>query len=298
LENTAVQVKKESKVKKFFAKFKQAKFHKPYFAIPYGVLITIFIVVPLGIVLVRSFMSDVDGSFTFGNYAYFFGNPYILRTLGNSILIALLTTIGCLLLTYPIALILSNSNFNKSMILVLLFVLPMYINFMLRTFAMRSVLDLLGIGTVDRTPANQLFRIVVAHIYDFFPFMLLPIYTCMVNIDKSYIEASKDLGASSWKSFWKVTFPLSLPGVLSGVLMVFMPTLSMFAVRDLINTGNEWLMVGNQIFSMFHGGAGARRNIGAAFSMILLILVAAVMIVANRLNALKNKKLGEGGKKV
>ncbi|MCL2375666.1 MAG: hypothetical protein FWC82_04005, partial [Firmicutes bacterium] len=135
MENTAAQVKKESKVKKFFAKFKQAKFHKPYFAIPYGVLITIFIVVPLGILLVRAFTDSATGSVTFGNFAYFLTNPYLWRTLGNSLLIALLTTIGCLLLTYPIALILSNSKFNKSIILVLLFVLPMYVNFMLRTFA-------------------------------------------------------------------------------------------------------------------------------------------------------------------
>jgi len=288
----------QSKPRAFFARIKKkAKFHTPFFAIPYALLIVLFILIPLGIILVRSFMTH-DGYFTFDNFAYFFSSSSIARTLGNSVLIAVLTTLGCLLLTYPIALVLSNSKFNKSAILVLLFILPMYVNFMLRTFAIRTLLDMLNIGasTAGATEANQLVRIVVAHIYDFFPFMLLPIYTCMINIDKSYAEASNDLGASSTKTFLRITLPLSMPGVISGVLMVFMPTLSMFAVRDLVVVGREWIMIGNIIYDLMGGGPAAiESNIGAAFSVILLTLVAAIMVGANRLSALSNKKQRQQG---
>ena len=263
-------MKKESVIRKFSIK-------RQHFAFPYFFLSALFVVVPLIILLVYAFR-DASGAFTLGNFAAFFSEN-ILMQMRNSLMIAAFTTIGCLLLAYPTALILANSKFNKTMILVLMFILPMYINSMLRTYAIKSLFDMIELH-------DSFIRIVIAHIYDFFPFMLLPIYTVLVNMDKSYLEASNDLGGSAVSTFLRITLPLSLPGIISGVLMVFMPTVSMFAIRDIVVEGTGWRVIGNAIGSMF--GDQSTYGFGAAYAMILLVMVVVTMLIANRMNRSRN----------
>ncbi|MCL2061625.1 MAG: ABC transporter permease [Firmicutes bacterium] len=256
-------------------------FKRHYFAFPYFFLSGLFIVIPLIILFVYAFRG-ADGGFTFSNFASFFTTPHVLRAMGNSLLIGFATTALCLALAYPVALILANSRFNKTMILVLMFVLPMYINSLLRTLAIKSLFDIMGIE-------NNFWRITIAHVYDFFPFMLLPIYTVLVNMDKSYLEASNDLGGNTLKTWARVTLPLSVPGIVSGILMVFMPTVSMFAVRDIVINREEWPMFGNIIDGMFR--TESMYGLGSAYAMILLVMVMVTMVVAGRVNAKRQREV-------
>lgn len=260
---------------------KKFTFKRHYFAFPYFFLSALFVVVPLFVLFIYAFRG-AEGSFTFGNFGSFFQKE-ILREMLRSLLVALTTTAFCLVIAYPVALILSNSKYNKTMILVLLFILPMYINSLLRTLALKSVFDLIKFD-------NVFMRIVIAHVYDFFPFMLLPIYTVLVNMDKSYLEAANDLGGGNVKTFLKITLPLSVPGIISGVLMVFMPTVSMFAIRDIVADSNAWRLFGNEIDAMFRNES--TYGLGSAYAMILLVMVMITMVVAGRLNANRQKKVG------
>lgn len=257
---------------------------RQYLAFPYFVLSALFVVIPLIILLVYAFR-DADGNFTFSNFGAFFTDSMVLKNLGNSVLIALCTTAFCLLFAYPIALILANSRFNKTMILVVLFILPMYINSLIRTVALRSVLDWIKLN-------NTFFRIVIAHVFDFFPFMLLPIYTVLVNMDKSYLEASNDLGAGDGKTFLKVTLPLSVPGIVSGILMVFMPTVSMYAIRETVAGNEEWKMFGKNIDDLFFKNFDYGK--GSAYSFILLVMVMITMLISGLINA--KRRGGAAGK--
>jgi spermidine/putrescine transport system permease protein len=217
----------------------------------------------------------MDGNFTFSNFGAFFTDKMVLKNLGNSVLIGLCTTVFCLLFSYPVALVLANSRFNKTMILVLLFILPMYINSLLRTTALRAVFEWMRFQ-------NMFFRTVIAHVFDFIPFMLLPIYTVLVNMDKSYLEAANDLGAGSVRTFFKVTLPLSVPGIVSGILMVFMPTVSMYAIHYVIARNEEWKMFGQNIQDLFLRSMDYGK--GAAYSFILLIMVMVSIAIAGLIN--------------
>jgi len=258
---------------------KKFTIRRQHFAFPYFFLSALFVIIPLIILLVYAFR-DSGGAFSLSNFTKFFTEPTVRNAMGRSLLLALATTAVCLALTYPVALVLANSKFNKTLILVLLFILPMYINSLLRTLALKSVFDMIGLSDVFT-------RLVIAHVYDFFPFMLLPIYTVLVNMDKSYLEASSDLGGSAIKTFSKVTLPLSVPGIISGVLMVFMPTVSMFAIRDIVADSDRWSMFGNSIERKFK--YEETYGEGAAYAVILLAMVLITMLVAGRLNATRNK---------
>lgn len=242
------------------------------FSVPYLALSIIFVVVPLFIMLYYAFTS-VDGHFTFSNFAHFFTRPNIIRVLGTSFLVALITTVACLILAYPLALALSSSTLNKKAILVMLFILPMWINSLLRTYAMKIVLYILNV-------TNPWVAVTVGMVYDFFPFMLMPLYSVLSGMDKSLIEASQDLGASPLTTLVKVRLPLSLPGIVSGVLMVFMPTVSTFAISDILGDTSTY-MFGNVIDQWFRNSGG--WNIGSAYSFILLALIAITVVIANRI---------------
>jgi len=282
--------KTKSKPKAFFAKLKKKlRFKKPFLTFPHLLVSLVFVFVPLGFMLIAAFRG-VDGSFTLDNFADFF-TAHVLRLLGRSLLVALLTTIFCLLISYPLALALANSKINKSLILVLMFILPMYMNSLLRSYAMRALLDIMGFNQLN----HALFSIVISHVYIFFPFMLLPIYTSLVNMDKNYLDASRDLGASGFTTFLKITLPLSVPGILSGIFMVFMPVVSSFAIRDVAMmpiAGEGWRLFGNELYSIVRG---ARPDaIAAAYSMILLVVVFAIMIGANYIQGWREKRVGGG----
>ena len=211
------------------------------------------------------------GGLTLNNFKEAFDKD-TLKILGKSLLFALLTSVFCLLLAYPLALILSNKKFNRSAITVMLFVLPMWINFLLRTLAIKTIFDFMGIP-------NGYWPALIGTVYDFLPFMILPIYTTLCNIDNSLTEASADLGANSILTFLKVTLPLSVPGILSGTIMVFMPTVSSFAIPQYL--GQKLILFGELIDNAFSKPGGSMRNIGSALSLIMLVLVGLSVFAAN-----------------
>lgn len=245
-------------------------FRPTYFAYPYVVVSAIFVILPLLLVFVYAFM-DAEGNFTFGNFVQVFTEKSNFSLLLDTIGIALITTVVCLLISYPVAMILASSPFNKKTILALLFVIPMWMNFVLRIIALKSLLDILGIG-YSYTAA------VIGMVYDFLPFMLLPIYTVLTNMDKSYLEASADLGAGKARTFFKVTLPLSLPGVISGVTMVFMPVFSAYAVTGMLGDAQTGVL-GGKINGLF--SSASTWGVGSALAFVLLLLVILVMIVSN-----------------
>ncbi len=253
------------------------------FSMPYLALSIIFVVVPLLIMLYYAF-TDLDGGFTFSNFGHFFSRPNIMKVMGRSFLIALITTAVCFILAYPLALALSSSALNKKFILVMLFILPMWINSLLRTYAVKIVLYMLDV-------TNAWTAVTVGMVYDFFPFMLLPLYSVLSGMDKNLVEASMDLGASPVKTLIKVKLPLSLPGIVSGVLMVFMPTVSTFAISDILGDSTTY-MFGNIIDQWFRNSGG--WHIGSAYSFILLVLIAVTVFVANKITK-GNTEVGVGG---
>lgn len=246
------------------------RFKRSYFAYPYIAINIIFVIVPLAILLGYAFVGR-DGTFSFENFAYFFSHGENIGTMFFSMGVAALTTVICLLFAYPLAMCLANSRINKSAILVLLFVLPMWVNSLLRTYALQNLLiDLFG---MQRGFGAALIGLV----YDFFPFMLLPLYTTLANMDASLVEAGHDLGAGGWATFFKIRLPLSVPGIMSGVLMVFMPTMSTFSVTEMMGNANTY-MIGSMINDFVTGG---NWGDSAVFSFVLLVLVAGTMALAN-----------------
>lgn len=257
---------------------KNKPFDKSVFAFPYIAICAVFVVFPLVLVFVYAFR-DADGGFTFENFAAVFLNSSNYVSIGRSLLMSVLSTVICLLIAYPVAYILASSRFNKKAILALLFVVPMWMNFVLRMYALQSLMELIGI-------MPSFWAALIGMVYDFLPFMLLPIYTVLVSMDRSYIEASYDLGAGRVKTFIKVTLPLSLQGIVSGVLMVFMPVMSAFAITDILGDASS-AVIGFKINFYF---ANFEWGIGSALAFMLLILVMIMM----GLTALFNRRNKSG----
>ena len=219
--------------------------------LPYLIFSAVFVIIPLILILVYAFTDDA-GHLTLENFRKFFAHPEAVNTFVYSIGIAILTTIGCILLGYPAAWILSQSKMSYSRTLILLFILPMWVNILIRTLATVALFDFL------RLPLGE-----GALIFGI-------IYNTLQKMDRSYIEAAQDLGAGSSQVFWKVVFPLSMPGVVSGIMMVFMPTISTFAIAELL-TMNNIKLFGTTIQENINNSLW---NYGAALSLIMLFLIA------------------------
>ena len=267
-------------------KTKKAKVFRPTaFSFPYLAVTIVFVIVPLVLVLVYAFQGE-DGSFTGENFVSVFTDEAIIRQFAQTIGLAALSTAICLLIAYPVAFILASSPFNKMAILALLFIIPMWINFMLRILALQSLLTMIGIK-------KGYGAAVIGMVYDFFPYMLLPIYTVLSNMDKSYVEASKDLGANGAKTFFKVTLPLSIPGIISGISMMFMPIFSSYAITDMMGDMSV-SVIGAKIDALFRYQNYGNYGYGSALSFVLLIVVFAVMLVGSVIG----KKTDKTGKSV
>ena len=221
----------------------------------------IFVVVPLALIFLYAFQ-DADGNFTLSNFGKFISSPEAANTFVYSIGVAIVTTVLCILLGYPAAYILSNSELCRSKVMVVLFILPMWINILVRTLATVALFDFL------RLPLGE-GALIFGMVYNFLPFMIYPIYNVMQKMDHSYIEAAQDLGASPMTVFKKVIVPLSMPGVISGVMMVFMPTISTFAIAELL-TMNNIKLFGTTIQENINNGMW---NYGAALSLIMLVII-------------------------
>ncbi|MEE0340897.1 MAG: ABC transporter permease [Bacteroidales bacterium] len=234
---------------------------KSTWAVPYFVFLVLFVVLPLLLIAVYAF-TDNHGSFTLSNITAFFTEPKIVNSFLVSLEVALENTLICILIGYPAAYILADRKLNRSSLTAVLFILPMWINALMRTLATAEIFNSIGIGLGKGT---LLFGLA----YDYLPFMIYPIYTILSKMDRSYIEAAQDLGASPAKVFLKVTLPLSMPGVMSGVMMVFMPTVSTFAISEIL-TNNTIQLFGSIIQEQFNN---LMWNQGAALSLAMLIII-------------------------
>lgn len=237
--------------------------------IPYAVFLAVFVALPLVMVAVYAFKGR-DGGFSLENFLKFFQTPEDLHTFVYSIEIALITTVLCLLLGYPAAWIMANSKLHRSSVTVMLFILPMWINMLIRTLATVALFDFM------RAPLGE-GALIFGMVYNFLPFMIYPIYNTLNKMDKSYAEAAQDLGASPATVFRKVTVPLSMPGISSGILMVFMPTISTFAVAELL-TMNKIKLFGTTIQENINNGMW---NYGAALALIMLIIIGITMLFSD-----------------
>lgn len=228
---------------------------------PYFIFMMIFVVLPLLLVAVYAFQ-DGSGHLTFANITRFFTDSDALSTFALSIEVAIENTALCILIGYPAAWILANKKYNRSAVTIILFILPMWINALMRTLATAELFNMLGVQLGKGT-------LLYGMVYDYLPFMIYPIYTILQKMDKSYAEAAEDLGATPSQVFWKVTFPLSLPGVKSGILMVFMPTVSTFAISEFL-TNNKIKLFGTIIQENINS---SMWNYGAALALIMLLII-------------------------
>ena len=228
---------------------------------PYAIFLAMFVALPLVLIVVYAFQ-DAEGGFSLENFVKFVEQPEAVNTFIYSIGIALITTILCILLGYPAAWILSNRNLNRSEVIVVLFILPMWINILIRTLATVALFDFL------KFPLGE-GALIFGMVYNFLPFMIYPIYNTLQKMDHSLIEAAEDLGATPSEVFRKVTIPLSMPGVMSGIMMVFMPTISTFAIAELLTMNNVKLF-GTTIQENINNGMW---NYGAALSLIMLVII-------------------------
>lgn len=261
-----------------------------------------FIVFPLVLILIYSLNSGSDltnFSFTLENFNRFF-EPLYLKILGSSILIAGASTVLCLIIGYPVSYIISKLPEKKRQNTILIFIIPMWMNFLLRTYAWLTLLGNNGlinkfIGIFGIGPWDLMYNqkaIMIGMVYNFLPFMVLPIYTMLLKIDPKLIEAAKDLGANDFKVFTKVIFPLSLPGIFTGVTMVFIPAISTFVVPNLLG-GNKLYLIGNLIEKQFT--TTGDWGFGSAVSMALIVIMLLILILPKLFKKDVKTDTGVGG---
>lgn len=248
------------------------RFKRSQLCIPYAVFLILFVIAPLLVIVYYAFTNG-QGKFTANNFINFFSNTNTIGTLLYSILLSVTTTIICLLIAYPTAYLLARSGFKKQYVLLMLFILPMWINFTLRITALKEVLSLLE-GNISLHP---FLNSVIGMTYDFLPFMILPLYTTFQKLDKNLLEAASDLGANKFIVFLRVTLPLSVPGIISGITMVLLPSMTNYVVLDMVY--NSTYIMGSLIGSYF--SAYDWHN-GSMISLILLIIIFIVTLVTNR----------------
>ena len=274
------------------------------FAVPYVIWMAIFVVAPIIMMVVYAF-SNPDGGFTFNNFA---DMGLYASVFGRSFKLAIIATIICLLIGYPVSYMMAKEGPRFQKVAMIIIMLPMWMNFLLRTYSWMSILEDNGllnqffgaIGLFDlinniglRLAADPALYVPIDHfdmigtqgavvlgmVYNYLPFMILPIYSVIVKLDNSLLEAARDLGANNVRVFRKVILPLSLPGVLSGVTMVFVPSVSTFAISRLLGGGTQ-MMLGDLIEQQFLGGA-YDPYLGAAISLVMMVIVVVCMAVMN-----------------
>ena len=253
-------------------------------AAPYILWMSLFVVIPIVLIVVYAFTNS-GGAFTLDNFKHM--SDYTLVFV-RSISLAFVATVICLLIGYPVSYVLSKSGPMVQRVAMMAVMLPMWINFLLRTYAWMSILEntgllnrLLGlIGLPAVSIINTQGAVILGMVYNYLPFMILPIYSVIVKIDRSVIEAAQDLGADSARVFLRVILPLSLSGVISGVTMVFVPSVSTFIISKLLGGGTNMLL-GDLIEMQFLGSA-YNPHLGSAISLIMMVIVVICMTIMNR----------------
>lgn len=255
-------------------------------SVPYIVWSVIFVVVPLILVAVFG-LSTSDGQFTFANVAKVSDYTAVFV---RSIWLSLVATAICLVIAYPLGFIMSRYNANNQRTLVMLVMLPMWTNFLLRTYAwmtllenngvINSILEFFGIG-----PFKMIYTqgaVVLGMVYNYLPYMILPLYSVMVKIDRSLLEAASDLGCNPVSILFRVVVPLSVPGIMSGVTMVFVPAISTFIISRMLGGGSN-LLIGDLIEMQFLGNA-YNPHLGAGISLVLMVIILVIMTIMNQFN--------------
>lgn len=247
-------------------------FSRKQLCIPYGVFLVCFVAAPLIVIIYYAFTNG-EGYFSMENLLDFFTSPNTIGTLGYSFAIAVVTTCVCLLLAYPIAYILARSKMKHKSVILLVFIMPMWINFTLRITALKEILTIVE-GNLSYYP---FLNTIIGMTYDFLPFMILPIYTTLLKLDNSLLEAACDLGANTVRTFIKITLPLSVPGIISGIVMVFLPSMTNYVVLDMLY--NSTYIMGSLIGAYF--GAYDWHN-GSMIALILLLIILIFTLFTNR----------------
>ena len=261
-----------------------------YAAAPYIVWMSIFIIVPMILVVIFAF-TDKSGNFTLNNIAEVgqYSNVFL-----RSIWLGALATVISLVLGYPLAYIISHINARRQSIMIMLVMLPMWMNFLLRTYAWMTLLEdngiinnfLTSIGLGKIHMINTSGAVIIGMVYNYIPYMILPLYSVLTKIDPSVIEAAQDLGANQKEVFTKVIFPMSMPGVISGITMVFVPAVSTFIISKMLGGGAN-LMIGDLIDMQFLGSA-YNPNLGSAISLVLMVLILICMGIMNQFSEGEN----------
>lgn len=278
------------------------RYRRQSFAFPYVIWMAVFVVIPIILVAVYAF-SSAKGGFTLSNFS---GITSYIPVFCRSLWLAFIATLVCLLIGYPVALAISRMSLKTQRIMLMLIMLPMWINFLLRTYAWMSLLENTGllnrlfsaIGLIDLVNIigsyfnpnyvpithfqmiNTNGAVVLGMVYNYLPFMILPIQSVIVKIDPFVIEAAEDLGANSRTVFRKVIFPLSLSGVISGITMVFVPAVSTFVISKLLSSGKIMLL--GDLIEMQFTGAAYNPHLGSAISLIMMAIVVICMSIMNR----------------
>jgi spermidine/putrescine transport system permease protein len=259
---------------------------------PYLLIIAVMIVIPMFLILIYAFSKTGNNVMTFvftlDNFFRFF-DPVFIKVLIKSLEVAVVTTIICLLIGYPVAFIVSKADERYSAILLLLITLPMWINMLVRTYAWIGIISDAGLVNNVLTyfglqPIKMLytdFAVILGMVYNSLPFMILQVYTALSKMDKAVINASYDLGANRFQTFTKVIFPLSIPGVVSGITLVFLPSVSTFVIPKLLG-GGQYMLIGNLIENQFI--TVGEWNFGSAVSLIMALVIMASMYLAKKVD--------------
>ncbi len=250
---------------------------------PYFIWSAMFIVIPLCMVFYYG-LTDKSGAFTLENITAI-ASPEHSKALFLALILSLIATVICLLLAYPLAMILCKMNVNQHSFIVLLFILPMWMNFLLRTLAWQTLLEKTGVinsvltffGLPTLNIINTPYAIILGMVYNFLPFMVLPIYNSLSKIDQNVINAARDLGANNLQVFTKITLPLTIPGIISGITMVFIPALTTFVISKLLG-GSKVLLIGNVVEEEFT--QASNWHLGSGLSIVLMIFIIINMVLS------------------
>ena len=245
---------------------------------PFVLFMILFVIIPLGLIFFYAF-TDASGQFSVHNWADIFTSPEKWKVIGVTFIVAILTTIFCILIAYPIAFILSNSKLNKNKVLVYMFLLPMWVNFVVRTMGLKDLLNgmtsqLFGF---QLTATYPLLSIIIGMVYDYLPFAILPLYNQMLKMDKNQIEAAADLGANPAQVFIKTIIPMTVPGIVSACMMTFMPTMSSYVIAYHMSNGKTSI-IGSLIEFYINSGVEG-YNSGSVLSLVMLFIIGITLIV-------------------
>ncbi len=262
---------------------KASKLSSHLLSTPFYLWIGAFILIPLGMIFYYG-LTDKAGAFTLENITAMAG-PEHIKALMVSLGLSILSTIICFLLAYPLAYILSQMKLKSNQYVVFIFILPMWMNFLLRTLAWQTLIEktgvINGILSALNLPAlriiNTNYAIVLGMVYNFLPFMVLPLYNTLAKIDPNVINAARDLGANSFITFKRIIFPLSIPGIISGITMVFVPSLTTFVISNILG-GSKILLIGNVIEQEFT--VACNWHLGSGLSIVLMLFIIVNMILS------------------